>query len=219
MLTGAISTSKTTSTHIASLFLDHWVVLCGIPNGVLHTSKLFATICALIGVKHFIKTVYHMQRRAKPSTTKKVIFTSLQNYISEHQKNWETFVQPLTYSENTQSHRSTSRTQYSLLPKRHIFRQTVLCADNVIPTEAYGKTSPQLLHTRLSACVFATRERVDLLSQKLQQPYKYDQDQRARETGIQAARFCFCRLSTICGHQGSQRFTPRFKRFQKTGVS
>lgn len=63
-LTHAIPPSKTTYTHIANLFFNHWIVLYVIPTHLLTdtnvqlTNKHFAALCNLLGVKHLTTTAY-----------------------------------------------------------------------------------------------------------------------------------------------------------------
>lgn len=63
-LTRVISSSKTTVTHTATLLLDHWIVPCGIPDGILMDSGLqflsndFLTQWGLLAVRHMMKTAY-----------------------------------------------------------------------------------------------------------------------------------------------------------------
>lgn len=61
-LTHAMPTSKTTSTHSAKLFFDHWILRNRIveclltDNGVQLASNLFSPICTFLRIKH-LKTV------------------------------------------------------------------------------------------------------------------------------------------------------------------
>lgn len=63
----AISTSKTSSTHVADVFLDNWVVQSGISefvlayNGPQITSKFSTMLCIDLEVMHLTTTVYHPQ--------------------------------------------------------------------------------------------------------------------------------------------------------------
>lgn len=56
-LTWAIPSPKTTSTHIANIILDHWIIPHGTPfvlltdSGTQFVSKFFVTLCGLLGGK------------------------------------------------------------------------------------------------------------------------------------------------------------------------
>lgn len=103
-VTRAIPTSKTASTHAANIFFEHWVIPYGIPkylltdNGPQFTSKFFAMICSLLGVKHLTTTAYHPQTKGQVEHYNKTIVTRLRHYVAEHQRDWDTLVQPLTYA-------------------------------------------------------------------------------------------------------------------------
>lgn len=64
-LTQAISTSKTITTHIASLFFDHWIVSFGIPtflptdNGLQFVSEFFDSFGGYPEVRHITEPAYH----------------------------------------------------------------------------------------------------------------------------------------------------------------
>lgn len=61
-LTWAISTLKTTATHVANLFMHQWLILYNIStyfltnDGTQLVNRFFATLCTLLGVKHFTTT-------------------------------------------------------------------------------------------------------------------------------------------------------------------
>lgn len=99
----AIPSSKPTSTHIANQYFDHWLVPYAIPpysitdNGASFPLKVFAMLCTLFGNKHLTTKMYHPQTSYQIIRYKKPFVSVLRNYDAEHQKNWHTFVQPLTY--------------------------------------------------------------------------------------------------------------------------
>lgn len=63
----AVPTSKTTATYAVISFLYQWLILYGISTylltdkGIQFVSKLFATACALLGVKHLTTTAYFLK--------------------------------------------------------------------------------------------------------------------------------------------------------------
>lgn len=102
----------------------------------------------------------------------------------EHQKDWITSVQPLAYAYSIQVHCSTNQTPYSLKLSRHPQRLTHIHIDNVVPTDTYGETFPQLLRSKLKAQVYALHAKVDAHCEKLQQRHKHDYDPRVHEKQV-----------------------------------
>lgn len=70
-LARAFSPSKTTNSHIWSIFLDNSVTLYGVDEGFWQTmqlslsEKLFESLCILVGMKHLTMTVHHLQTKDK----------------------------------------------------------------------------------------------------------------------------------------------------------
>lgn len=64
-LTRAIVTAKITTTQVANIFLNHWVIPYGIPetvlpdNGQRFVSKAFTSMRAYLGVKKVSAPAYH----------------------------------------------------------------------------------------------------------------------------------------------------------------
>lgn len=66
-LARAFPTLRATATHVANVFLNHWLVSYGIPTYLLTDYKIqfvarfFATVYVLLGEKHWTTTAYHLQ--------------------------------------------------------------------------------------------------------------------------------------------------------------
>lgn len=66
-VTRAMPPGKISLVHVTNISLDSWIVTYNIPAYVLAdiggqlTSKLFAALCVLVGVKHLMAAVYHAQ--------------------------------------------------------------------------------------------------------------------------------------------------------------
>jgi len=103
-LTRAIPVASITAPHVASIFVDHWVIPYGIPeqilsdNGKQFVSKFFAALCAFLGAKLTTTTAYHPQCNGQTERYNKTIIARLRHYVDEHQSDWDEFVQPLTYA-------------------------------------------------------------------------------------------------------------------------
>lgn len=127
-MTKAIPTSKQTTTNVASVFLDHCITLYGIPNhllannGLPFLSKIFATLCGFLELKHPKKTTYHFQTNLHVERHKNAIIRFLRHWGAEHQDNWNKFFQPLTYAYSTKTHRCTGfiySIQFGTVKKYH----------------------------------------------------------------------------------------------------
>lgn len=125
-ITQTIPTSKTTSMHITNLFFDYWIVSYELPryplanNGVQFTSKFFATLRTLHDVKHIITTAYHPQTKSKAGRYNRAILICLRHYVTEHQKDWNTFLQRLTHALHAKVLRSTNQTLYNLVSRQQL---------------------------------------------------------------------------------------------------
>lgn len=134
----AIPTSDTTFTHIGTLFFDYWLVLYRISTyfladeDVQFTSKFFATLCTLLGVKHLTTTPYHPQTNGQAEIYYKTILTCLRNYIAEHQKDRDIFVMALKDPYTTHVHHCTNHTPRRFVTSQHLPGPAFLCADNIV---------------------------------------------------------------------------------------
>lgn len=50
----------------------------------------------LLGDKHLEKAAYHPKTSGQAERFNTTLLVRFQNYVAKHQKNWDTFVQPLT---------------------------------------------------------------------------------------------------------------------------
>lgn len=123
---------------------------------------------------------YHPQTYGKAKKSNKAIFTSLWHYVAKRQKNWDTFLQALTYVYKTQIHRLTKETPSSLVLSRHPPRPTLLETGSVLPSDGYAGTSLQLLRSRLEESIRTLREKADANKASAQQRYKPVYDRQAR---------------------------------------
>lgn len=121
-LTQAVPTSRTTVTHVVTVLVYHWLIPYSISpylltdNGVRFVSESFATVCALIGVEHLTSKAHFPQTNKQAKQFNKIFLTSLRYYVTEHWKEWDTFLQQLTHSYKTQYHYSSKQRPFSLVP-------------------------------------------------------------------------------------------------------
>lgn len=182
MLTRAVPTSKTSSTNIANLFLDNWIVPFGssgyvlTDNGPQFVGKFFAFVWDDLGVKHLTMTAYHPRTNAQSERFNRTIITRLRHFIAEHQRNWDIYVQPLTYAYNNQVHRCTNTSPYSLFLSRHPPGPSLLRATTDTPITGKSESSPQMIRRTIQAHILALRAKVDAHLRKSQARYKRDYD-------------------------------------------
>ena len=72
-------------------------------------------MCALLGVRHYLTTAYHLQPNGQTERFNRTLVQRLRHYAEEHQRDWDDYVQPLTFAYNTQVHRSTETTPFDLV--------------------------------------------------------------------------------------------------------
>lgn len=119
-----IPTSRRSSPHMAGVFVDRWFVPLVIlefvlaDNGLQMVCRFFAMVCADLGVRHLTTTACYWQINSQAERFNHTIMTSLRHYVACDQQNWAIFVQTLTYAYNTQVHRSTNTSPYSLVLSR-----------------------------------------------------------------------------------------------------
>ena len=130
----SVTLRNTKAVTVATVFLDLRVYAYGAPsyvltdNGPQFAAKLFEAVCTMIGIKHVLTTAYHPQTNGQVERFNKTLAARLRHYVAEHQKDWDEFVQPLTYANNMQVHRSTGTTPFDLVLSRHpsgIFTESV----------------------------------------------------------------------------------------------
>ena len=119
-LTRAIPMKETTAPFMAATLLNNWIIPYGIPNSILSdngpqfVAEFWKTTLAILGINHKTTTSYHPQTNGQAERYNKTIVSRLRHYVSEHQDNWDKFVQTLTYAYNSQVHRSTGTSPFSL---------------------------------------------------------------------------------------------------------
>lgn len=129
-------------------------------------------MCFLLGVRHFIRTAYCPQTNGNSERFHKTIFLRFLYYVVEHQKDGNSFVQPLLYSYNTQNHPSINQTPFSFVinvnPPGLLFQKEIVA----ILSDARGEPAPQVLRARLKARIRALQAKVDAHTRKVQHRYK-----------------------------------------------
>ena len=125
-LTRSIPLRTATTSVVANAFLNNCFYVYGAPryvltgNGPQFAAKFFDAIYALLGVRHYLTTSYHPQSNGQQTERFNLtLMKRLQYYVEEHQRDWDDYVQPLTFAYNTQIHRSTEATLFDLVLTHH----------------------------------------------------------------------------------------------------
>lgn len=111
--------SKTTPLYIGSVMLNHWFIPYGIPNTILSgngpqfVADFWKTVCYILFIRRKKTTPYHRQTNGQAESYNRTITKSLRHYVSEHQINWDLFVQLLAYDYNPQVIESTGTTAFN----------------------------------------------------------------------------------------------------------
>ena len=124
-LARTVAMDKIAAPQVAEAFLDCWIMPYGIPNAILSdngpqfVAKFFELLCVMLGIKHLTTTAYHPETNGQAERYNRTLAARLRHFVSEHQDDWDAYIQPLTYAYNAQVHRSTNATPFSLVLSRH----------------------------------------------------------------------------------------------------
>ena len=114
-----------TSLAVAKAFCKTWVYNFGTPkvlltdNGTQFTSRFFMQVCRILGTEKVFTTEYHPQANGQAERFNRTLLAALRNYVSDSQKDWDEWLEPVTYAYNKQVHRSTGVTPFDLVLSRH----------------------------------------------------------------------------------------------------
>ena len=186
-LTRSIPLRTTTASVVANAFLDNWVYVYGAPryvltdNGPQFAAKFFDAVCALLGVRHYLTTAYHPQSNGQTERFNRTLVQRLRHYVEEHQRDWDDYVQPLTFAYNTQVHRSTETTPFDLVLTR---APSGLILPGTVPQDAgTHREDPRTPVQYKRATLRKLRDALDRARTKLtasQKRYKDDFDKKVR---------------------------------------
>lgn len=128
-----IQTSLTAEASVATIFRKHCFGNICIPtkdlaqNGLQFMSTFFAAICSLFSVKEIMITEYHTLTNLQVERFNQNIVSRLQNYMAEHQKNWDTFMLHLTSLYIVKICRAGNHPPFSLLFSRKPPKLATIC--------------------------------------------------------------------------------------------
>ena len=186
-MTRSIPLRTTTASVVANAFLDNWVYVHGAPryvltdNGPQFAAKFFDAVCALLGVQYYLTTAYHPQSNGQTERFNHTLVQRLRHYVEEHQRDWDDYVQRLTFGYNTQVHWSTETTPFDLVLTRPLPR---LVLPGTVPQGAgTHREDPQTPVQHKRATLRKLRDALDRARTKLtasQKRYQDDFDKKVR---------------------------------------
>lgn len=188
-LTRAISMVKASFTHTANLFLEYRTVAVSIltyplsDNGPQFGSDFFKLVCRYLGFNHLTATTYHSHINRRVEIFSRTIVTHLRHRVAEHRQDWGLYVQPFSHAYNTQVHRSTNSTPYTLVLSRYLPRPFFIHATSStmdIPTITTLQQMRHQINARLA--MFRTADITRMQKSKAQ--YKSDYSRRVCETQL-----------------------------------
>lgn len=186
-LTSATPTFKTISAQMANLFLDHCIVSFDIPsylltnNGTLLVNKFLSCISGYPGLKQLTTIGCNSWKNGQAELYNRTIFTRPQRYISDHQRNWDLLVQPLTYTYNTQVHKSSNTSPYRLVLSRHPSGPSLLTTTTSAPKVDMNETSSQAIRNLIEKRILKLYAKKVFHVRKSRARKKADYDTRVRE--------------------------------------
>lgn len=165
-LTLNILMARKTTTYITNIFFDYWLTLHGIPtymstrNGI----QLVSRFCCNEQDSQRQTPDYNNESSIDERQSREnnmTILLLLQHNVAKYQKDWDNFVQPLTYAGRTKVYFSINQTPFSLVLSRRQPRLTLLQTSDAVATDAHAESSPQVLPAQLETCIGKLREKVD----------------------------------------------------------
>ena len=68
-------------------------------------------VCRILGIEKVFTTEYHPQANGQAERFNRTLLAALRNYVSDSQKDWDEWLEPVTYAYNKQVHRSAGVTR------------------------------------------------------------------------------------------------------------
>ena len=134
---------------VANDLLEHWILTYSLPeqevlsdNGPQFVGKVFTTTRKMRRLKHDKTLAYHPQTNGQTGRYNQMLVHRLRVFVNEHQRDWDTLIQPLTYAYNAQVHRKTGQKPFSLALTRTP-GNPALYVDNDFPDTAPITTEEQ----------------------------------------------------------------------------
>lgn len=111
--------------NVGNIF-NHCVLASGTPSYILTDNasqfgnKLFTTPCHFLWQRRSPQKVYQLQTNRHLERYSCTIVSRFRHYVSEQQRDYDTYVHPHTYAPNTQTQRETGTSQYDIVQPREL---------------------------------------------------------------------------------------------------
>lgn len=151
---------------------------------VLNLSYFFMPWCALSSMLSTCQRLCMIDRQMRSKDTHWENSRALSPLRRRTTKEMRYNCPASSYADYTQVHRSTIQIPFNLALSRHPPGPIFLQHNNVIPPNAHGKTSMQVLSTHLEARIRSLEANVDTHAKKSKQRYKHDYDHCVHETPV-----------------------------------
>jgi len=174
----AIPLEDQTSEQVARAFVDHVVLMYGVPQIILSDcgsqflSETFKSVCKLLGVKHTHSTSFRPQSNGSNERSHKGLIEYLRSYVAADLSNWDQWVPYAAFVHNTTPHSATSYMPFQLLFGRLPNLPGILQRRPPSVFYAYD-TYVKELEARLQSSYAMARQNLE--SSKVQNKRHYDQ--------------------------------------------
>lgn len=117
----AVPLMDQTADQVAKAFVDHVVLIYGIPQVILSDcgsqflSETFKGVCKLLGIKRIQSTSFRPQSNGSNERSHKSLIEYLRSYVAADLSNWDHWVKYATFVHNTTPHSATSYMPFQLL--------------------------------------------------------------------------------------------------------
>lgn len=138
-------------------------------------SEIITTLCVFLEVNKLTKTAYGPETNGQAERYNCIIVARVHQYVSEHQSNWDTYIKPLTYAYNTQTHRMTETSLFNISlprepPSGGTFRRLTVTASDM-PRYAQSRHAKQGLLERVALMKPAVGRRIAAIPKRYNTNY------------------------------------------------
>jgi len=137
----AIPLEDQTSEQVARAFVDHDVLIYGVPQIILSDcwsqflSETFKGVCKLLGVKHTHSTSFPPQSNRSNERSHKGLIEYQRSYVAADLSNWDQWVQYAAFVHNTTPHSATNYVFPDIIRKA---APSTRCPTETTPTAFYA---------------------------------------------------------------------------------
>lgn len=151
-------------------------------NGKSFLSKLIETISNVLVLKNLTNTANHFQTNEQAKRYIRTLIMRLCHCVAVHQRDWDVFVQPLTYVHKSKVNHSIWTAPFSLLLSRHLLGPTPFIRPSALLTDLTNTTVPTVLRSILLHHTAVRRQKTENNLAAEQHRYKDHHDCCVRDT-------------------------------------